>query len=338
MRVIDQNANHLIGLIDDILDISKIESGKFNIEREKVDLVVLLNEVYSLINVKAEEKGINLSFFNTGEIPRFIYIDPKRFKQVLFNILGNAIKFTEKGFVKLDVSFKKDKKLLIIRVQDTGIGISPEQVKKLFKPFSQADSSVGRKFGGTGLGLLLARKLIESMNGNLQIVNSNIGLGTTLEMSIDLSKSDNIDLVNELSGSCNDESSHKLSQNRLDNTRILIVDDAKENARLFELYLTEAGAVVDSAHEGNEALSKSLENNYDIILLDIQMPEMDGYQVIRQLKKSSYTGPVIALTAHAMKEEKEKTKQAGFDDHVTKPVTPENLVNAIFNQLKDKQY
>lgn len=333
VKVINQNASHLLGLIDEILDISKIEAGKFDFENEEVHLSTFLNEVYSLINVKSEDKGIELRFKNDGAIPENIMTDPKRLKQILFNILGNAIKFTEKGFVELSISYLKDKNALSIRVNDSGVGISTDQMDKLFKPFEQGDTSVAREFGGTGLGLVLSKGLAQGMGGDVRIVSSEVNIGTTVEIIVDVGEPDSLDLVSSFSTNVIEEKSSEINTSALEGRDILVVDDAKENARLFKVYLTEAGANVQVANDGESALAIIDKSHFDLVLLDLQMPGKDGFQVIEELKATHFKSPIVALTAHAMKEEKEKTRKAGFDGHITKPVTPEVLISSVSKLL-----
>ena len=333
INIIDQNANHLLGLIDEILDISKIEAGKFDFENEEVHLSTFLNEVYSLINVKSEDKGIELRFKNDGVIPEQIMTDPKRLKQILFNILGNAIKFTEKGYVELRASFNEKKNALKLKIIDTGVGISKDQRSKLFKPFEQGDTSVGRQFGGTGLGLVLSKGLAQGMGGDVNILNSKVDQGTTMEVLINIGEPENFELVNSFSTNIVEEKQVEINDSALSDKRILVVDDAKENARLFKLYLSEAGADVEIANDGESALAIVGEKYFDLILLDLQMPGLDGFQVIKELRKRLFDRPVVALTAHAMKEEKDKTQAAGFNEHITKPVKADLLINTVSNLL-----
>ncbi len=335
VNIIDQNASHLLALIDEILDISKIEAGKFDYENEKVNLVSFLNEVYSLINVKSKDKGIQLIFKNDGKIPENIMVDPKRLKQILYNILGNAIKFTDEGYVELVASYDQDINKVSLQVIDTGVGISDEQQKKLFKPFEQADTSVRRRFGGTGLGLVLARELARGMGGDVKILSSTVGSGTTFEILIDAGQVEESQLVDSFSTNVVPESPvEEIDDSKLSNAKILVVDDAKENARLFKLYLSEAGADVEVANDGQTALDITKNKFFDVVLLDLQMPGKDGFQVIRELKNRAFHKPVIALTAHAMKEEKQKTKEAGFYDHITKPVKANDLINSVAKSIK----
>ena len=329
--VINQNASHLLSLIDEILDISKIEAGKLTFNKEAIVINDVLSEVYSLINVKAEEKGIDLFFNNKGNIPQIIITDEKRLKQILFNIVGNAIKFTQKGYVELTVNFKEAERDLIFEVKDTGCGIPQKSVKKLFKPFSQADTSGSRQHQGTGLGLVLSRKIAQGLGGDVVIKETSIGHGSTFQITIDVgefnSKPSDIDVERRTAPRKGDE------LDDLKGSKVLIVDDAKENARLFKIYLEAAKANIELAHDGLEAVKKAKEGDFDMIFMDLQMPGMDGFQAIRELRKINFNKPIVALTAHALNEEVEKTKKAGFNDHVSKPVSAETLVRTCFKHL-----
>ncbi len=337
IRIIDQNANHLIGLIDEILDISKIEAGRFDFEEVEIDLPTFLNEIHSLINVKAQEKGIDLIFDNVGRIPKKILTDPKRLKQIIYNILGNAIKFTSEGFVRLEVSFDTRNSRLSIKVRDTGIGISKSQIKELFRPFQQADTSVARKFGGTGLGLVLSRGLAQAMGGDVKILSSKPGVGTTVGVTIEAGVINDSDFITNFSTNIIIQENNEISKCELLNKKILVVDDAKENARLFAMYLDQAGADVTVAHEGQTAIDLAMKNFFDIVLLDLQMPEKDGFTVIKELRENEFDRPIVALTAHAMQEEKDKTAKAGFNAHITKPVKPDFLIEQISTLIGEHQ-
>lgn len=335
VQVIDKNASHLLSLIDEILDVSKIEAGKIDIKKETVDLPKLLNEVYSLINVKAREKNIYLEFKNNGQIPKLIQTDPKRIKQILFNIVGNAIKFTEDhGRVELEVSYDpKAKDGLCFRISDTGLGISKDKLNKIFKPFEQSDTSTSRKFGGTGLGLALSRGIARKLGGNIIIESSEINKGTTFKVTLTANVVGEHSLLDNFSTNIHNHSAendiHK--NKKLSGQKILVVDDAFENARLFKIFLNKAGADTDVATSGKDALDMAHKSLYDLVLLDLQMPGLDGFQVLQELRKQQYNNPVIALTAHAMDEEKQKTKEAGFDGHLTKPVKYDELIDYILS-------
>ncbi len=336
--IINNNAHHLLELVDEILDFSKIESGKMKIRKKEFSFIRVLGEVYSLMLIKAKNKNLNFSINNTGPVPTNIISDKKRLKQILHNIVGNAIKFTSHGEVKVTVNYDPSNSKLLIDVIDTGCGIDDQSVKKIFNPFEQANNSVSRNFGGTGLGLVLSKKLAIGLGGDITLVKTKINEGSRFR----------IEILNELPTE-NQKFLQKISNDELENltktteappltdalndTSILIVDDAKENARLFGMYLKKAGAIVDVVNTGDDAIALSQVNTYDIILLDLQMPDKDGFQVLSELRRLKFAEPVIALTAHAMESEKIKTKAAGFNGHVTKPVTAEKLINVILNYL-----
>lgn len=333
LQVIDKNASHLLSLIDEILDVSKIEAGKIDIKKEAVELPKLLNEVYSLINVKAREKKIYLEFRNEGQIPKVVHTDPKRIKQILFNTVGNAIKFTEQnGRVELVVSYNPElKDNLCFRVIDTGVGIPKDKVNKIFKPFEQSDSSNSRKFGGTGLGLALSRGIARKLGGNIIIESSELNKGTTFKITLCANIVGEYSLLERFSTNIEEGSvPHGQDKNKqLFGKKILVVDDAFENARLFKIFLNKAGAETDVATSGIEALNLTQSNKYDLVLLDLQMPGLDGFEVLRELRKMSFENPILALTAHAMDEEKQKTQKAGFDGHISKPVKYDELIEYV---------
>lgn len=328
IRIIDQNADHLLGLIDDILDIAKIESGKFQVEKQETDFVQLLNQVFSLLNVKAQEKDLELVISFETKVPESLMIDPKRIKQILFNIIGNAIKFTDKGRVRVLVSFFSTSSELLIMVSDTGIGMKKSQVKKLFKPFQQADTSVTRKYGGSGLGLVLSRDLARQMRGDIKVHRSSPGEGTDMEIRLRVGQLSGTRLISDFSTHVEGEP-EEIQDKSLVGINILVVDDAKENARLFGLYLSTAGANVKVAYRGEEALNILESDQFDAVLLDLQMPGMDGFTVLKEIKKRELSCPVVALTAHGMEEEKQKTAEAGFADHIVKPVKSDVLIERV---------
>jgi signal transduction histidine kinase/AmiR/NasT family two-component response regulator len=334
IELVFRNGNHLLSLLDEILDISKIESGKIDYRIEKVETTQFLTDVYGLLSVKAAEKNIELIFFNRGKIPRFINSDQKRLKQILFNIIGNAIKFTAEGHVELIATFNKKSNKLIFTINDTGMGISKKNQKRLFKPFEQGDDSVSRVYGGTGLGLMISRAISRGLGGNLKIIETRENVGTTFEIKVDVGIIDGVEYISSLdqkSSALNEE----VEELEIDLTgkRVLIVDDAKENVRLFYAYLKEVGAESQMAYGGQEAVDKFKAGSFDVVLLDLQMPEIDGYQAIRMMKEFNPEIPIIALTAHAMDEERVRTKKAGFSDHITKPVTSKDLIRGVHNNI-----
>jgi len=311
-----RNGQQLLRIVDEILDISKVESERLQIERVSFSLPELLDDVVELLRGKAEEKGIELRSWYV-DLPTFIRSDPTRLRQILINVIGNAIKFTDRGSVTLEARCGTG---LEFRVTDTGIGVSPEQRARLFQPFTQADSSTTRRFGGTGLGLFLARKLARLLGGDVILDRSIAGQGSSFLITIAYEEAD----MAEISGKPTQVTATPKAYLR----QILVVDDASDNRELFSLYLQKMGVPkrsIEMAQNGKEAIDKALHKNYDLVLMDIQMPEMDGIQALHELRKKGYKGYVVALTAHAMKGDEERCLAEGFDGYLRKPLSREAL-------------
>ncbi len=334
LNVIERNSKHLLRVVDDILDLSKVEAGMLTIESIDFSLVELLSDFSSLMGFKAREKGIQFELRFETKIPEPVLSDPTRLRQILTNICANAIKFTEKGRVQLTVSYSDE--ALHFRVSDTGIGISPEQSLKLFSPFQQADSTTTRKYGGTGLGLVLTRKLCEAMGGSFDLVKSTPGIGSTFVACVRIKPARNSAMIDaklsvETDGA---KPTETLTDSQvLEGKKILLIEDSPDNQILINLYLSKRGAKVDIANDGYDGVNIALTNNFDVVLCDMQMPRMDGYEAVIELRKRGYSVPIIALTAHAMKEEYNKAMAAGFSDYLTKPVQKEQLIAAIVKHL-----
>ncbi|XGC80568.1 PAS domain S-box protein [Bdellovibrio bacteriovorus] len=317
-----RNGQQLMEIVDEILDISKVESERIQIEKINFDLPDLLKDIVQLLNVRAAEKGIELKTqFN--DLPRYIKTDPTRLRQILLNLIGNAIKFTEKGYVKLEV--KSGKHVLEFIIEDSGIGIPPNKRSELFQAFSQAESSTTRRFGGTGLGLYLSRKLARLLGGDVILDKSALGQGTTFIATISYTEVETVQ-TKEKSGST-------ASVAGLENIqKILIVDDAPDNRNLFVRYLQKMGIATDKievAQNGKEAVEKCGGQKYSLVLMDIQMPVMDGFEAVKLLRSEGYKGPVVALTAHAMKGDEEKCLAEGFDGYLQKPLSREALADLL---------
>jgi CheY-like chemotaxis protein len=281
------------------------------------------------MQIKAKEKQLVVDLELGANLPAEVVSDPLRVRQVLINLLGNAIKFTPKGGVKLHLSSVLDgrtgKTALHFRVEDSGIGISPDQRENVFQMFVQADGSMTRRFGGTGLGLALSRRLARSLGGDVEIERSEEGVGTTFLFSL-------LDLPERAVGIPSANRKTKVTgemANALHGKKVLVVDDAPDNQRLISIYLKKAGAVFEAAENGLEGYKRALAGEYDVILMDLQMPEMDGYTATQKLRDVGYLKPIIALTAHAMSEVREKCIQVGFTDHLPKPINPTELIGTI---------
>jgi PAS domain S-box-containing protein len=339
LKTIQRNGEHLLGLINDILDISKIEAGKMQLERTTCSPVQIVEEVVSLIRVPAIGKGLTLDGRYAFPLPEAILSDPVRVRQVLVNLVGNAVKFTAHGGIEVRVRFEPateaSRPLLAFEVRDTGIGMTPEQAARLFQPFSQADSSTTRQFGGTGLGLSISKRLAEALGGDIH-VESAPGKGSTFTFTLEAELPASVGMLNDLSEAArtpHPAASAPSAGVTLHGT-LLLAEDGPDNQALISAILRKAGARVDVASNGRVALDKALAamaagTPYDAILMDMQMPEMDGYEATSQLRRAGHRGPVIALTAHAMPEDRRKCLEAGCDDYATKPIDRLGLLRTL---------
>ena len=337
INTITRNGQSLTRIIDDILDLAKVEAGRLEVEEIDFSLIDLMHEVIDLFKEKAKLKGISLKFKIDSLVPDYISTDPTRLRQILINIVGNAVKFTAVDGVFVQVKLKQhiEGALRIdVNVKDTGPGLTEEQKSRLFKPFSQGDNTMTRQFGGTGLGLVLSQRLSQALGGGISIEECAPGKGSTFVISFvaTVSKKPLPDLVNV-------KEAVKLNSKLLPlkNIKVLLVDDSLDNQFLVNRLLSKNGAWVELAGDGAQAVEKALANTYDIVLMDIQMPIMDGFEAIEILRQKNYNKPVIALTAHAMLEDQLKTKAAGFAGHLTKPIDVHELVESIRQQTL-KQY
>lgn len=332
IETINRNGNALIKIIDDVLDLSKVEANCLELEKNELSPLQLLNDVVDQFKTKASLKKIYLHLDIQNSLPSTILSDSVRIQQVISNLLSNAIKFTNIGGVNVQVTTTKldlTKAEIKIRVSDTGIGITDKQIEKLFLPFSQADKSTARKFGGTGLGLALSKHLAEALGGSLNIERSHEGVGSTFVFSLQ------VDIPLQTSPS---NGSKKIEQqldfSPLSNCCILLAEDSADNQYFIEKFLNKHGAQVITAQNGYEVLSLCEKHDFDMILMDIEMPAMDGYEATRILRTKGFRKPILALTAHAMAEERLKTREAGCDSHLTKPIDTVLLLAEIENHLQ----
>ncbi|MCK4343607.1 MAG: response regulator [Phycisphaerae bacterium] len=346
MATIRHNANKLLQLINDILDLSKIEAGKLDVERITCSPIQVAAEVQSLMQVRAREQGLHLWFGNEGPIPEKIQTDPARLRQILINLVGNALKFTRQGEVRLVLRFtplgKTDdgttpSPLMQFDVIDTGIGMSEEQVTRLFQAFTQADTSMTRKFGGTGLGLAISRHLAKMLGGDIT-VESKPGMGSTFHMTLETGPLSGVPFLETFATAVSKPASDAREETRKDvqklTARVLLAEDGPDNQRLITAILRKAGAEVTVAENGQIAVEEALAARdsgrpFDVILMDMQMPVLDGYGATRALRKSDYRGKIVALTAHAMSGERAKCLDAGCDDYATKPISRKKLIELV---------
>lgn len=338
ISTIHRNGKQLLNVIDEILDISKVEAGRLEIETIEFNLIDLLYDIKSLLAIKTEEKKLHLEFILESYIPEKALSDPTRIRQILTNIVSNAIKFTEKGSVHVRVRWIGDQMAthgnIEIRVEDTGVGIKDDQIERLFQTFAQVDSSTTRLFGGTGLGLALSQKLAQALKGNVSLEATQAGAGSIFKIQISAQPVPYCNWVNCFKSIIQERDEHffetiEVNANSLQSFKILLVEDAPDNQMVIGMFLNSAGAKVDFADNGYEGINRTAKDNYDIILMDIQMPKMDGYEATRILRKKGYDIPIIALTAHALMEERTRCLNAGCTEHFTKPVDSEKLISLI---------
>jgi len=323
LNTIASSGSHLLELINDVLDLSKVESGVLEIEEIECKPHVIANDVVSVLRVKAVEKGIDLNIDVDGSIPTEICSDPSRLRQILTNLIGNAIKFTSEGEVKLELStyLERDEKFFKFNVIDSGIGMTEAQCGTIFEAFVQADTSITRRFGGTGLGLSISKKLAIALGGDIT-VSSVEGQGSEFLVCIPAKIPDETRWINH-EEFVNEAESFESGSNwewKLSSANILVVDDAIENRELLSLVLEEMGVEVTTAKNGQEGVDKFMAADFDVVLMDIQMPVLDGYGAVAKLRESGTEKPVVALTANAMKGFEKTVLERGFSHYQTKPI------------------
>lgn len=330
-RAIKQNGSQLSKIIDEILDLSKVEAGKMIFEENEFSLVNFLGCLKSFFTLSAKNKGLNLNFKTTNSIPEKITASQSRIHQIMVNLVGNAIKFSNSGDITVTCEYfdSRGKPYIRFSVKDCGPGLSSDQIKNLFQPFTQADTSITRKHGGTGLGLALSRKLAHGMNGEITILESKTGEGCNFELSLPIKIKKETKFVDRIESEQNEVSLSETSPHSLKGIKVLLVEDSIDNQELFTLFLTAAGAQVEIANNGLEGVKKAQTGEHDVVLMDIQMPELDGYESIAQLRTQEYAKPIIALTAHGMVEDRQRCFALGADGHLTKPIDRLTLINKV---------
>ena len=338
LGAISRNAKHLQSIIDDVLDLSRIEAGRVELEIRAVSPTAAVENVKAVLMQRAVEESLYLRVECDRDVPQSIQADSTRMTQILINLVGNALKFTETGGVTIRVTVDRRgaEQKLLIAVADTGIGITQEQLSRLFEPFAQADSSMSRRYGGTGLGLKISKDLAGLMGGEIA-VKSEPGRGSTFTLELPAGPLENLPMVEEPALELERQMSPKPespSPEVLKGRRILVAEDAVDSQRLIRHVLGRLGASVDVAENGRSAVELALvacdeDAPYDVILMDLQMPEMDGYEATRKLRLEGYTAPIIALTAHAMEGEPKRCLEAGCNAIETKPINRQSLLATI---------
>lgn len=325
LTTIARNGFQLLRIINEILDLSKVQASGISINKIGMSLSKVINDVIQLLTIQANKKNLKIYLKTADGVPDRIVSDPDRVRQILINLLGNAIKFTNIGGINIEVALTE--KFIEITVADTGIGISPEQEQSLFQPFAQADSSTTRKYGGTGLGLHLSKTLADALGGDLILKKSALNQGSHFCLTIPAAPE-----VAQLEPV---KKTPLVAQNKIfrTNQRILIIDDSVDNRELVRIMLAKMGISADLAAGGKAGLQTASTVNYPMIFLDIEMPEMDGFEVLKTLRARNYTGRVIALTAHAMEGYREYCLSQGFDDYLTKPIFQQALYDCLLKNI-----
>lgn len=334
---IRRNSEHLLNLIDDLFDLSKVNAEKIDIFIENVDLLSFIDDLRDLYNSKVIDKRINLNIIIQNNIPRVIKTDPVRMKQIVSNLVGNAVKFSGSGS-KIDMMLGYVNDELIIDIIDEGVGISDSAQKIIFDSFRQADFNHSRKYGGAGLGLSISKKLAQVLKGDVLLIESKVNIGSHFQFRIpaEVYGQDFISKDDLSFDEIEDEAPTPVKI-KLPDVKVLLAEDSKENQILFKIFIESSGANLTIVENGTEAVRRSLNDDYDIVIMDIQMPGLDGYEAVRILRGSNYQGKVIALTAHTMKGEKEKCLSSGFDDYLSKPVSQYKLLSTIKSAVYDER-
>jgi len=339
IQTIRSNANHLLTIINDILDMSKIDAGKMTVEQMNISPSQIVEEAVSLMRPRALGKGIDIRLIYETAIPARIKSDPTRLRQILLNLIGNAIKFTEVGSVTVNTAFQKDSGQMRFQIVDTGIGMTPEQRDTIarFEAFSQADGSTARQFGGTGLGLRISNSFATMLGGSIH-VESTLGKGSIFSLTVSTGGIQEMEFIeiekipNQLelqSVKTDSKNPSEVNESRpLSGLRILLAEDGPDNQRLISFHLKKSGASVTIADNGRIAVEQIEKATapFDVVFMDMQMPELDGYAATKHLRQRGYTRPIIALTAHAMESDRQKCIDAGCDDYTTKPINRQSLI------------
>jgi CheY-like chemotaxis protein len=338
LDIIRRNGEHLLTLINDLIDLSRIEAGKLQVEKTFCQPATIVAEVVELMRLRAEAKGLTLGIEQRVPFPATIATDPVRLRQILINLVGNAIKFTETGGVRvvLEAGHGPDGPQVRFEVIDSGIGIPAEDVAALFQPFSQVDPSTARRNQGAGLGLAISRRLAELLGGEITL-HSEVGKGSSfcLTLHLNMAESDAATAHRRAT----DALAAAVAEAQLHGTRILLAEDAPDNQRLLKIILERAGAEVTLAEDGLAAVEQAVRARqagtpFDAVLMDIQMPRVDGFEATRELRAAGFDQPILALTAHATAEDRLRCLEAGCDDYVAKPIDRRALLSTLSRRLK----
>ncbi|MEM1181652.1 MAG: ATP-binding protein, partial [Acidobacteriota bacterium] len=327
LLLVQESTRGLLAIVDDLLDVGKLGAGAVRLEERDVDIGRLVRQTVSFLSSRASAKDLDLRVTVDPELPAPLQADPTRLRQILVNLLSNAIKFTERGHIHVRVQWGAEDSSLRLEVEDSGIGIPEAAVERLFSPFQQVDSSTSRRFGGTGLGLAICKSLAELMDGRIG-VDSRRGHGSTFWLELPL-------------GAPTEGSRRQpptpIRAGELSGRKLLVVEDDEVNRLVTSAKLESLGAAVETASDGRRALERLATERFDLVLMDCQIPELDGYQTTEELRRSqgpNASVPVVALTAHAHPDERTRCLEAGMNDFLTKPVETDELYSTLQEWLE----
>jgi len=337
--IIKKSGDHLLRVVNDILDLSKVEQGRLEVESREFDWMKAVEDIAQIFRATAASKGLSLHVELPSQLTRFMSGDEHRFRQVLMNLLNNAIKFTGAGFVKIKANHESDSNSLVFDVVDSGIGMSESEQARIFQPFTQANPSLSRRFGGSGLGLHLSKSIAEAMGGELGLHQSGPNQGSTFRFVLP-----NVLVQSQTAATQEDIDTIRFEDDK--KMRVLLVEDSSDNRMLVKHFLKSENVELSFASNGRDGAEAALASDYDVVLMDIQMPVMDGYEATQFLRSQGYDRPIIALTAHAFNEERDRALAAGFSDFVSKPIQPAQLIaklksaagTALAPALSDKRF
>lgn len=340
LGIISRNSNHLLNIINDILDVTKIELHPKSLEHIQITLPQVLQDIAENANMQTQAKHLQFDFEVTFPLPQTITTDLTRFRQILINLVNNAVKFTETGKISMQVAFQQTARMLLINIKDTGIGMSETQIQKIFNPFAQADASTTRRFGGTGLGLYLCKQISQLLGGEITVKSQvNQGSCFTLRLPIVDFNPDNLLTTRGQFDQCaianSETTAHQATKIPLLSGHVLLAEDGPDNQKLVGFYLKNAGIEFKIVDNGEEAVTAALTDAYDLILMDMQMPKLDGKGAFELMRQTGCLTPVIAFTGNVFPEDIEDYQRLGFAGHIAKPIDVENFYSTLAHHLPE---
>lgn len=340
IEAIYRNGQHLLSLLHDVIDLAKVESGQVHVELKDFDLREEINTILTMFQPRVQEKqNLELTVQYTSLVPTVIKCDPVLLRQILVNIVGNAVKFTESGSIEIKVHYKNNQpgKLgqLRLSIKDSGIGIPTEVQANLFQAFYQGKAAIKKTYGGTGLGLTISRQYARILGGELVLVQSKEGYGSEFALTLPVEVPQKCQFIEpDQDRTSDEEQKRRFKVKRLSGKRILLVEDSPDIQLLIGMLLRAQGAQVETAADGEAGIRRAQSEDFDLVLMDIQMPVLDGYEACRRLRAEQYSTPIIAMTAHVMTEEREQIKHSGFDDCLSKPIDFNTLFSTIERYIR----